>query len=75
MDKVSGSGVDIEPVWYSAKPLAGRPLFKAMAGKKYLSNKKRATKENVVIYFGDETGMRSDHQAGRVVPPKAEHPL
>lgn len=31
----------------------------------YPAIKKRAAKENAVIYFGDETGMRSDHQAGR----------
>jgi hypothetical protein len=29
----------------------------------YPAIKKRATKENAVIYFEDEVGMRSDHQA------------
>ncbi|MBK7098764.1 MAG: winged helix-turn-helix domain-containing protein [Sphingobacteriales bacterium] len=33
--------------------------------KEYPAIKKRATKEKGTIYFGDETGMRSDHQAGR----------
>lgn len=29
--------------------------------KEYPAVKKRATKKNAVIYFGDKTGMRSDH--------------
>lgn len=33
--------------------------------KEYPAIKKGAAKENAVIYFGDKTGMRSDHQAGR----------
>lgn len=37
--------------------------------------KKRAQKENAVVYFGDETGMRSDHQAGRSYAPKGETPV
>lgn len=37
--------------------------------------KKRANKEKAVIYFGDETGMRSDHQAGRSYAPKGETPV
>lgn len=27
------------------------------------------------MYFGDETGMRSDHQAGRSYAPKGETPV
>ncbi len=41
----------------------------------YPSIKKRAQKENAVIYFGDETGMRSDHQAGRSYAPAGETPV
>ncbi|MFZ6023891.1 MAG: IS630 family transposase [Bacteroidota bacterium] len=37
--------------------------------------KRNAVKENAVIYFGDETGMRSDHQAGRSYAPKGETPV
>jgi transposase len=36
--------------------------------------KKRCTKEKGIIYFGDETGMRSDHQAGRSYAPKGKTP-
>ena len=41
----------------------------------YPAIKKQATKENAVIYFGDETGMRSDHQAGRSYAPAGETPV
>ena len=41
----------------------------------YPAIKKRAQKENAVIYFGDETGMRSDHQAGRSYAPAGETPV
>lgn len=41
----------------------------------YPSIKKRAAKEDAVIYFGDETGMRSDHLAGRSYAPKGETPV
>ena len=43
--------------------------------KQYPAIKKRATKENAIIYFGDETGMRSDHQAGKSYAPKGETPV
>ena len=43
--------------------------------KEYPAIKKRAAKEGGVIYFGDETGMRSDHQAGRSYAPKGETPV
>jgi transposase len=43
--------------------------------KEYPAIKKRAAKENAVIYFGDETGMRSDHQAGRSYAPAGETPI
>lgn len=41
----------------------------------YPAIKKRAKKENALIYFGDETGMRSDHQAGRSYAPSGETPI
>jgi transposase len=37
--------------------------------------KKRASKEEAIIYFGDETGMRSDHQAGRSYAPAGKTPV
>lgn len=43
--------------------------------KEYPAIKKRAAKEKGTIYFGDETGMRSDHQAGRSYAPKGETPI
>jgi transposase len=43
--------------------------------KEYPAIKKRARKENAIIYFGDETGMRSDHQAGRSYAPAGETPV
>ena len=41
----------------------------------YPAIKKRASKEKADIYFGDETGMRSDHQAGRSYAPKGKTPI
>lgn len=43
--------------------------------KEYPSIQARALKEKAIIYFGDETGMRSDHQAGRSYAPKGETPV
>lgn len=43
--------------------------------KEYPAIKKRASKEKGTIYFGDETGMRSDHQAGKSYAPKGETPV
>ncbi|NIM35273.1 MAG: hypothetical protein GTN67_07735 [Hydrotalea flava] len=47
---------------------------KEWLGKEYPAIKKRTAQQNAVIYFGDETGMRSDHQAG-VTPLLEKHPL
>ena len=43
--------------------------------KEYPAIKRRAARENAVIYFGDETGMRSDHQAGKSYAPRGETPV
>jgi transposase len=43
--------------------------------KEYPAIKKRAQREKAVIYFGDETGMRSDHQAGRSYAPAGKTPV
>jgi len=43
--------------------------------KEFPSIKRRAKKEQAVIYFGDETGMRSDHQSGRSYAPKGKTPV
>lgn len=48
---------------------------KEWLNKEYPAIAKRAKKENAVIYFGDETGMRSDHQAGRSYAPAGETPV
>jgi transposase len=41
----------------------------------YPAIKKRAAKENATIYFEDEVGMRSDHQAGKSYAPKGQTPV
>ena len=41
----------------------------------YPAIKKRAAKENAIIYFEDEVGMRSDHQAGKSYAPKEQTPV
>ena len=43
--------------------------------KEYPCIKKKAKKQNAVIYFEDEVGMRSDHQAGKSYAPKGETPV
>lgn len=48
---------------------------RAWLDKEYPAIKRRATKEKGTIYFGDETGMRSDHQAARSYAPKGETPI
>lgn len=48
---------------------------KAWLDDQYPAIKKRALKEKAIIYFGDETGMRSDHQAGRSYAPSGETPV
>ena len=48
---------------------------KAWLNEEYPAIKKRALKEKAIIYFGDETGMRSDHQAGRSYAPSGETPV
>jgi transposase len=48
---------------------------KEWSDKGYPALKKRAHKENAVIYFGDETGMRSDDQAGKSYAPQGETPV
>lgn len=41
----------------------------------YPAIKWKSVKERATIYFGDETGMRSDHQAGRSYAPRGETPI
>ena len=41
----------------------------------YPAIKERAKKEKAIIYFGDETGCRSNHQAGRSYAPKGKTPI
>ncbi len=41
----------------------------------YPTIKQRASKEKATIYFGDETGCRSNHQAGRSYAPKGKTPI
>ena len=48
---------------------------KAWLKEEYPRIKKRAREEGAEIYWGDETGIRSDHQAGRSWAPKGETPV
>lgn len=48
---------------------------KSWLEKEYPAIKKRAKKENATIYFEDEVGMRSDHQAGKSYAPKGQTPV
>lgn len=41
----------------------------------YPAIKRKAKKEKALIYFGDETGMRSDHQAGTSYALKGQTPV
>ena len=41
----------------------------------YPTIKKKAQEEKAIIYFGDETGMRSDHQAGTSYAPAGKTPV
>ncbi len=43
--------------------------------KEFPSVKRRAKKENGIIHYGDETGMRSDHQARKNYAPKGQTPV
>jgi transposase len=43
--------------------------------KDYPKIKRKAKKEKAEIHWGDETGMRSDHQAGRSYAPKGKTPV
>ena len=40
----------------------------------YPSIRKAAKKEKALIYWGDEMGVRSDHQAGRSYAPSGKTP-
>ena len=48
---------------------------KLWLNKEYPAIKKRAAKENATIYFEDEVGIRSDHQAGKSYAPKGQTPV
>lgn len=62
-----------------------KPVYKAYEQKSeevkqwlkeaYPEIQKRAKQEKAVIFWGDETGMRSDHQAGRSYAPKGHTPV
>lgn len=62
-----------------------KPIYKAYeqkdeAVKKWLNEdypkiKVKAKEENAIIFWGDETGMRSDHHAGRSYAPKGKTPI
>lgn len=41
----------------------------------YPAIEKRAKEEKAIIYYGDETGCRSDHQAGKTYAPKGKTPV
>jgi hypothetical protein len=48
---------------------------KAWIDVEYPAIKKKARKENAIIFWEDETGMQSDHQAGRSYAPKGKTPV
>lgn len=48
---------------------------KAWLEEEYPAIKERAKEEKAIIYFGDETGCRSDHQAGKSYAPKGKTPI
>jgi len=48
---------------------------KAWLKEEYPKIQKKAKKEGAIIYWGDEMGMRSDHQAGRTYAPKGKTPV
>jgi len=48
---------------------------KQWLAKDYVKIKKKAKKEQAEIFWGDETGMRSDHQAGKSYSPKGVTPV
>lgn len=48
---------------------------KAWLTEQYPNIQEQAKKEDAVIYWGDETGMRSDHHAGRSYAPKGKTPV
>nr|WP_246167867.1 IS630 family transposase [Thermosulfurimonas marina] len=48
---------------------------KAWLEEEYPRIKQKAREEGAEIYWGDETGIRSDHQAGRSWAPKGETPV
>lgn len=47
---------------------------KKWLGEEYPAIKQRAAKEGATIYFGDETGCRNTHQAGKSYAPKGQTP-
>lgn len=56
---------------FEQRPAAVRKWLK----EEFPAIQKRAKREKAIIYFGDETGMRSDHQAGRSYAPKGKTPV
>jgi transposase len=48
---------------------------KKWLAKDYPKIKAKSKKENAIIYWGDETGLRSDHHAGRSYSPKGKTPV
>lgn len=56
---------------FEQRPTAVRRWLK----EEFPAIQKRANREKAIIYFGDETGMRSDHQAGRSYAPKGKTPV
>lgn len=62
------------------KPIRKAFEQKPEAVKKWLEEeypaiRERADRERATIYFGDETGCKSDHQAGKSYAPKGKTPI
>jgi len=58
-------------VAYERNPVA----VKRWLEEEYPSIRNRAKREGALIYWGDEMGMRSDHQAGRSYSPRGKTPV
>ena len=52
-----------------------RVLVEKWRGEEYPAIAARAKQENALIFFADESGIRSDHHAGRTWAPKGQTPV
>jgi len=61
---------------FEQKPAKQKPAkVKQWLQKEYVAIKRKAKREKAIIYFGDEVGMRSDHQTGTSYAPQGKTPM